>query len=71
MEIMFAVASLMLVGAVIIFALPTAVEAAKKTQWCTIEVIDGNPNCFNAKGQCEKFLRDHPVGWTPCREQPS
>ena len=27
---MFAVASLMLVGAVIIFALPTAVEAAKK-----------------------------------------
>ena len=71
MAIMFAVASLMLVGAVIVFALPTPVQAAKKTEWCTQNPMNVDPSCFNGKGQCEKFRKDSFPAATPeCREQP-
>jgi len=68
-EIMFAVASLMLVGAVIVFALTNAVEASKPTQWCTAADPWSTTQCFNAKGQCQKFERAHPQA-LPCQEEP-
>jgi len=66
--IMFAVASLMLVGAVIVFALPTPVQAAKH-QWCTQN--SSGTACFEGKGKCEKYVKEHPeLGLGPCTQFP-
>jgi hypothetical protein len=71
-EIMFAVASIMLVGAVIVFALPTPVQADKKTEWCTSSSWSPDPTCFNGKGKCEKFVKENSAGWyTSCTERPA
>ena len=71
-ELLFAVASIMLVGAVIVFALPTQVQA-KKTEWCTFNPLNsGGPDCFNAKGQCEKFFREQSdLQRLPCQDRPT
>ncbi len=69
---MFAVASLMLVGALIVFALTaTPVQAAKKTQYCTTNPLNAEPQCFNGKGKCENYRKSlFPLVVGPCKEQP-
>ena len=51
-EIMFAVASIMLVSAVVVFALPSPVQAAKDQLW--LLNINGVFYGFKNKGQCEQ-----------------
>ncbi|HZO11573.1 MAG TPA: hypothetical protein VFB48_05610 [Nitrososphaeraceae archaeon] len=46
--ILFVVASLMIVGAVVVVAIPIQVEAAG-SQFCTTGV-----GCFKGKGECKK-----------------
>jgi hypothetical protein len=72
-ELLFAVASVMLIGAVLVFAFPTPVQADKKTEWCTESSVS-LPECFNAKGQCDKFMKAHQIPgdeYGPCQEQPA
>jgi hypothetical protein len=62
--ILFVVASLMLVGAIVVFALPTPVQA--KTAYCTT-TYGGTTECFQGKAKCEKFVADHAgQGFTGC-----
>jgi len=63
-EILVAVASLMLVGAIIVFALPTPVQA--KVVYCTT-TYGGTSKCFQGKAKCEQFVADHVgQGFTGC-----
>ena len=56
-ESIFAVASIMLIGTVVVFALPTLILAAK-IQWCSTQnLLD---ECFSGKGQCEKWRDENP-----------
>lgn len=65
-EILFAVAVMSLVGAVLVFVFPTPVQAAK-TLWCS--TTDHATGCFTDKGICEKWRIEHP-GAAPCQKGP-
>ena len=55
-EILFAVAAITLSGAVLVFAFPIPVQAAK-TLWCS--TTDHATGCFTDKGICEKWRIEH------------
>jgi hypothetical protein len=68
-ELLFAVASLMLVGAVLVFALPSPVQATKGQPVWAI-TIDGQTYGYKNKGLCqqrtiEAHAHDQPVE-VPC-----
>jgi len=66
MEILFAVASIMLVAAVLVFGLPTPARAAKQIL-CTDS--RGDFHCFNGNGLCEIFVKENPT-YGQCQKRP-
>ena len=65
MEILFAVAAIMLGGAVLVIAFPIPVQAAK-TLWCSTTYHA--TGCFTDKGICEKWRIEH--SGVPCQKGP-
>ncbi|HEY6950110.1 MAG TPA: hypothetical protein VI146_05825 [Nitrososphaeraceae archaeon] len=57
-EILFAVASIMLIDAALVLGLPTLAQAAKQI-FCTD--LRGDFHCFNGNGLCEKFVKENPA----------
>jgi hypothetical protein len=51
--VLLIVTSLMLVGAIIVVAIPSPIQAAPPHQWCFREIA-GPLHCFANKGDCKK-----------------
>ena len=60
-EILFALASLILVGGMVAIAIPSAVQAAPKHTWC-YGSSSGTFCNFNSKGECKKAATEAAEG---------
>lgn len=49
---LFVAASLMLVGAIVVIAMPNPIEASPPFQWCTIA------GCFKTKVECDRSSKE-------------
>ena len=58
--ILFVVASLTLVGAIVVIAIPNPIEAAPKHQWCSAVAP-----CTDNRGECKKLNPGAPCIKTP------
>lgn len=73
--ILFVVASLTLVGAMVAIAAPNIIEAAPKHTWCYTGasiVCNVEGNSFDTKGECKKAEKadPSPIIIEPCHKVP-